>query len=332
MAPILPAVLALGLVTGIAATPAAPQPVPTSMPSASAPAAPAPAPAAPIDPTPTPPAPVPVPTPVPTPAPVPVPVPVPVPATPVALSMNKLVGNSASVRTVTVHGTDLQNVREVLVGDQVALDLQLVRPDAIRFQVASAPTFQPGTAPITLVSADWSIVPTPLQFRWVVHTKRDREMRYAGLHWNATASVRFGFLKGIDCVNFTSQLLLARGWKQSAGWWNAYRTTKAYSATWVSSGAMNGWLRSRPDLATRLTWSGRDQVVVGDVVQFNWDGKGRGWDHTAVVSKVVVLPSGLHDIYYTAHTSARLFGGSIAAILASKTYRHAKVQFFHLLK
>lgn len=243
-----------------------------------------------------------------------------------------MTGNSASVRTVTVHGTDLQNVMEVLVGDQVALNLTPVSSRTIRFQVGSAPTFQAGAAAITLIAADWTLVPTPLTFRWVVHTKRDREMQYAGLHWNATSSVRFGFLKGIDCVNFTSQLLLARGWKQSAEWWTTFGRTKAYSATWVSSTAMSDWLRRRTDLATRLTWGTRDQAVVGDIVQFNWDGKGRGWDHTAVVSKVVVRASGVHDIYYTAHTTARLFGGSLAAILASKTYRHAKIQFFHLLK
>lgn len=323
MAPIVSAVLALSLTTGIAWAPAdAPTPAPAPTSSASAPAVPAP-----------PPTPVPIPTPpATTPAPTPTPPPAPVLATPVALSMNKLVGNSASVRTVTVHGTNLQNVTEVLIGDQVALNLTPVGPDTMRFQVGTAPTFQPGTAAITLVSADWALVPTPLTFQWVVHTKRDREMRYAGLHWNVTANVRFGFLKGIDCANFVSQLLLARGWKQSSAWWNDYRTTKAYSATWVSSTAMSNWLRSRTDLASRLTWSTRDQVVVGDIVQFNWDGKGRGWEHTAVVSKVIVLPTGVHDIYYTAHTSARLFGGSLAAILASKTYRHATIQFFHLLK
>lgn len=327
MKPIISAVLAIGLAAGTAtaaAQSAAAEPAPTPSSSASAPA--------PVPITIPAPAPVPIPAPAPVPPPAPPAVPVPVLAPPVAQSMNKLVGNSASVRTVTVYGTDLQNVREVLVGDQVALDLALIRPDAIRFQVGTAPTFQPGTAAITLVSADGSVVPTPLAFRWTVHTERDREMRYAGLHWNATASVRFGFLKGVDCVNFTSQLLLARGWKQSLDWWSAYRTTKAYSASWVSSTAMSTWLRSRTDLATRLTWGGRDQVVVGDVVQFNWDGKGRGWDHTAVVSKVIVLPSGVHDIYYTAHTNARLFGGSIAAILASKSYRHATIQFFHLLE
>lgn len=328
MAPIVSAVLAVSLATGVAWAPAAastPSPAPTSSASAPTPTDPAPAP------------PIPTPSPTPTPVPVPVPVPIPIPppapvlAAPVALSMNKLTGNSASVRTVTMHGTDLQNVRQVLVGDQVALNLTPVGPDTMRFQVGTAPTFQAGVVPITLVSADWTPVPTPLTFRWVVHTKRDREMQYAGLHWNVTANVRFGYLNGIDCVNFTSQLLLARGWKQSPKWWNNYGRTKAYSATWVSSRAMSDWLRSRTDLATRLTWSKRDQVVVGDIVQFNWDGKGRGWDHTAVVSKVVVLPSGVHEIYYTAHTSARLFGGSLAAILASKTYRHATIQFFHLL-
>ena len=51
-----------------------------------------------------------------------------------------------------------------------------------------------------------------------------------------------------------------------------------------------------------------------------------------MVSKVVVLPDGSHDIYYTAHTTARLFGGSLAAIMGAKQYRHARIQFFHLLK
>ena len=208
----------------------------------------------------------------------------------------------------------------------------------------------------------------------------DREMAYAAANWDRHSSARFGYIPKNDCVNFTSQLLQARGWHESTAWWNegsvshavtrkktvtvrakvtvrttakvhgktvtttvvktvpkkvvktvkAVVTTVDASATWVSSTAMSDWLASRPDLATHLTYGQRAEVQVGDVVQFNWSGAGSSWDHTAVVSKIVIEPNGTQVIWYAEHTNHQLYGGSIGALTRLPGYEHMRVQFWHL--
>ena len=103
---------------------------------------------------------------------------------------------------------------------------------------------------------------------------------------------------------------------------------------------MSNWLKKRTDLATKLTYAQRDQATVGDVVQFRWPGHSKkytSWDHTGIVSKVVVLPNGRHDIYYVAHTLNRQYGGGTTGLASYYTKQKIKgstlkVQFFHLLK
>ena len=253
--------------------------------------------------------PVPAPTWTPVPTPTPTPTPTPVVPYPTAASLDHTVGRSANTRTLWLTGTNLTNVSSVLIGGAPTDKLTVVSATRIGFAVSTAPEFQPTTASISLVAAsDGAVLPTSLSFQWVVQNRVDRQMRYAFSHWNDFASARYGYLPGNDCANFASQTLRARGWKPGSVWYD--KGQGDWTGTWVSSTAMSGWLAKRPDLATHLIYRQRDQVRVGDIVQFNWEGVGTWWDHTAVVSKVVVLPNGRHDIRYVAHTNNTRFGGS----------------------
>ncbi|MEJ3405350.1 amidase domain-containing protein [Rathayibacter sp. YIM 133350] len=109
----------------------------------------------------------------------------------------------------------------------------------------------------------------------------------------------YGVLDDNDCVNFTSQSLIARGWSEDDDWYSADDIADASSA-WRSSTAMRNWLKTRPDLATALTDEQRDQVKVGDIVQFDWDRSGDR-DHTGVVTRVKHTASGT-KIYFAGHT------------------------------
>ena len=112
-----------------------------------------------------------------------------------------------------------------------------------------------------------------------------RETAYLDRYWQHP-NAAYGNFGGTDCVNFTSQALHARGWPMSAEWGTS--TTlgrRAATPSWISSTAFMRWLASRPDLAVAVDDAHRDQVRVGDVVQFDWDASGDR-DHTAVVSKV----------------------------------------------
>lgn len=102
-----------------------------------------------------------------------------------------------------------------------------------------------------------------------------------------------------DCVNFTSQSLLARGWSENEEWsWNG--GVEDSTAAWRGSTAFRDWLETRPDLATPLGDDRRDEVKVGDIVQFDWDDSGDR-DHTGIVTEVTHSASGT-TIYYAGHT------------------------------
>jgi hypothetical protein len=130
------------------------------------------------------------------------------------------------------------------------------------------------------------------------------QMEYARAHWQDTSSDQFGFLPENDCVNFTSQSLLARGWETDDEWWYSDDGDPwAHPPAWISSTAFMEYLEEHPERATALTDAQRDQVKVGDVVQFDWDDSGDR-DHTGVVTSVKAELDGSITIRYAGHTEA----------------------------
>ncbi len=125
------------------------------------------------------------------------------------------------------------------------------------------------------------------------------QISYALAYWSGYNS-SFGVVAGNDCVNFTSQSLLQRGWVQDGSWYynddNVYRS----SAAWVSSTAFRNYLRTRSDTVA-LDDSQRDQVAVGDIVQFDWDNSGDR-DHTGIVTRVENTDTGVR-IFFAGHTT-----------------------------
>jgi hypothetical protein len=130
------------------------------------------------------------------------------------------------------------------------------------------------------------------------------QLTYVRAHWDETTSDRFGFLLENDCVNFASQSLLARGWEPDDEWWydedgDPYSSSDA----WRSSTALMWYLEDHPERATALTDDQRDQVEVGDIVQFDWDDSGDR-DHTGIVTEVETGDDGEVRINYAGHTDA----------------------------
>jgi hypothetical protein len=130
------------------------------------------------------------------------------------------------------------------------------------------------------------------------------QLEYAHDHWDDPDAERFGVIDENDCVNFTSQTLLARGWATDDEWWydeggDAY----ASSGAWISSTMLRDYLARHPERATALTDDQRDEVKVGDVVQFDWDDSGDR-DHTGIITAVVTEADGSIDLEYAGHTDA----------------------------
>lgn len=150
-----------------------------------------------------------------------------------------------------------------------------------------APTSSP--APLSL-SLTLTYVPDP---------RVVSQMGYVMAHWSDYNTAEFPVISGNDCMNFTSQSLLARGWVMDAGWFYD-ASTGAYSPSWVSSTAFRDYLATRPDLGVELDDSQRDLVTVGDIAQFDWDSSGDR-DHTAIVSRVERTETGTR-IWVAGHT------------------------------
>ncbi|WP_161498970.1 amidase domain-containing protein [Cryobacterium aureum] len=113
------------------------------------------------------------------------------------------------------------------------------------------------------------------------------QIDYLLAHWKLETynSAEWGVLGENDCVNFASQAMIARGWTMD-GVWSSPKNGNAYdaSAAWRSSTAFMNYI-AQTGKATALTDQQRDQVKVGDIVQFDWDNTGDR-DHTGIVTRV----------------------------------------------
>ena len=148
------------------------------------------------------------------------------------------------------------------------------------------PTGQPAatTAPVAETPRA-APTETPEPVAVVVDPAVERQMTYVLAHWNNYNTAEYGVVGANDCVNFTSQALIERGWEMDDQWWNGL-SGDGYDASspWVSSTAMMNYMADS-DRATALTDDQRDQVKVGDVAQFDWDNSGDR-DHTGIVTRV----------------------------------------------
>ncbi len=150
-----------------------------------------------------------------------------------------------------------------------------------------------------------------------------RQIAYVERWWR-TPNPEYGTLGGTDCVDFTSQSLLARGWRMDERWGTSVTLgRRAYAPAWVSSTAMMRLLQERPDLAQPVDAT---RVQVGDVAQFDWDGSGDR-DHTAVVSRVDRTAGGV-DVRVAEHSPSGLHD-AVAGRLAEHGAA-ARVHYWHL--
>ncbi|MFD1715224.1 amidase domain-containing protein [Amnibacterium flavum] len=137
----------------------------------------------------------------------------------------------------------------------------------------------------------------------------------------------YGTLGDDDCVNFTSQSLLERGWVQDDEWFYGGESVWDSSPAWISSTAFNDYLASRTDLVTALDDSQREQVVVGDIVQFDWDNSGDR-DHTGVVTRVETTDEGI-VVSFAGHTEDSDYRSVDTAITVN--HPGASVYYWHIL-
>ncbi|MFC9917482.1 amidase domain-containing protein [Agromyces binzhouensis] len=217
---------------------------------------------------------------------------------------------------VTVRGRNLDRVAQVSVAGTPA---EIVESDAaaITFAVPEVDDSVRGGVDVVLAEADGTVVDVevpvasapasvttsvrgiveasaplaadqvdraPLSITYTDDPGIEAQVSYVLAHWSDYNTAQYAVLSGVDCANFASQSLIARGWKMDAAW-NYDRGTGQMTSAWSSSTALRDYLRTRTDVATELTDAERGLVKVGDIAQFDWDGSGDR-DHTAVVTRV----------------------------------------------
>lgn len=155
------------------------------------------------------------------------------------------------------------------------------------------------------------------------------QIAYAKAHYKNPNTKEFGDLGGTDCVNFTSQTLLARGWSMTTGWASSTDASgHEYSRAWISSTGFRDYLKGHPELASPVTWEHKELVQPGDVVQFDWDASGDR-DHTAIVSGISEdATTGERVILVSSH-SPGAFDWPISDVLAEHGPQ-TEVYFWHI--
>ena len=139
----------------------------------------------------------------------------------------------------------------------------------------------------------------PLTLTYTSDPGIDAQLAYVATYWSSYNSAQYPVFSGVDCANFASQSLIARGWAMDGGWFFD-GTTGTMSSSWSSSTALRDYLLSQPARAAALDDSQRAQVKVGDIAQFDWDSSGDR-DHTAVVTRVEHTDAGT-KIWVGGHT------------------------------
>jgi hypothetical protein len=185
---------------------------------------------------------------------------------------------------VVVTGSDLSEVTTVMFGANAAT-VTATTDDSITVVAPAATNFVAGSVEVTATIGDAAAASsTPYEYQ--VLTPLDAQMTYVLAHWSERNTSEYGTLVDNDCVNFTSQSLIERGWTMDDAWWHSQSGgVDEYSSAWISSTSMMKYFAARPALATALTDDQRDSVVVGDIVQFDWDNSGDR-DHTGIVTRV----------------------------------------------
>lgn len=201
---------------------------------------------------------------------------------------------------ISLEGTRLDEVTDVKVGG-VRAQFSATSATSATVIVPPAATYDAGTASVELWDGAGKVEAPDVEVVYEVETAVDQQMAYAFDHWNDYNLEQYGNFNewGGDCMNFVSQTLVARGWQPTDEWFNDAQ--EDWAPAFVSATSFDEWLRSHPEYgATTLTLDQRDQVKIGDVVLFDWDGDG-SLDHAQVVSRLTTHADGSIHIAMVGH-------------------------------
>ncbi|MDN8593504.1 hypothetical protein B2I21_18960 [Chryseobacterium mucoviscidosis] len=119
--------------------------------------------------------------------------------------------------------------------------------------------------------------------------RRDLAVAYADRWWNAGNPAYEEF--DVDCTNYVSQCLFAGGapihytGKREAGWWykGYVNGAEMWSYSWAVSNSLERYLSGSSWGLSATEVERPEQLMLGDVILYDWDGDGR-FQHSTVVT------------------------------------------------
>lgn len=121
---------------------------------------------------------------------------------------------------------------------------------------------------------------------------RLKAQQYAENWWNG-ANPHYLFFATDDCTNFVSQCLVAGGMpmlytgKRASGWWYKGKSgsQELWSYSWAVANALQLYLHSANNGSVAFRVDSPQQLTIGDVICYDWNGDGR-YQHSAFVTSV----------------------------------------------
>lgn len=154
---------------------------------------------------------------------------------------------------------------------------------------------------------------------------RAAAVAYAKTWWNS-ANPAFPSFK-VDCTNFVSQCLLAGGAKmngypnRSTGWW--YQNNN-WSFSWSVAHSLRWYLQSSPHTLKAKRVASASELMIGDVIFYDFTGDGR-IDHSTMVTSVT---GGIPHIHaHTSNSANRPYHYRDSPAYSAKTTYY----YFHIL-
>lgn len=215
------------------------------------------------------------------------------PDAPVRPVLDSTVGDVLGSATVTITdtsnpATSLDAVHSVTFGGASAAIVKRTHSTIVVTTPAAA-DYQPATVTVSLLDRTGAAIATlDDAYSYTASTPVGRQLAYALKYWKNYNSAEYGNLNpvGGDCANFVSQTLAARGWSMTDAWHNRGAGAD-WSPAWGYVPAMDDYFAA--NAATlglqRLDSNQRDQVALGDIGIFDWDGTGAR-DHVEVVDAI----------------------------------------------
>lgn len=235
-------------------------------------------------------------------------------------------GSLAGGETVEITGTGLSDVTAIEVG---GADARLLTQsnDTVTFAVPHSETYVNGET-VTVAVEDSLGTAARFEYTYRTLTPVDRQLEYAFAHWDSYNTAYFGDFNawGGDCQNFVSQTLVARGWAVTDEWFN--EAQEDWAPAFVHVPSFDEWLAEHPEYgAVRMGLDRIDDVKIGDVVLFDWEGDG-SLDHAQVVSSVRTV-DGETEVAMVGHNLDSTYR-TIEEALASQGHANAQVVFWSI--